>query len=532
MAVLSTLSNLHLPSWLHITLLPSLSSNFPPSVSENITPLILSTTAAALIAYAFFGPRSKNPTVPGPYELPIVGNFLQAYPYIKNQQFQELTAQLVEKYGNIVMLKLFSRQIVITRDPDVAKRVLNPSSSDPEFTRPDNSKIFVIPYMLFALGTDDLWKRHRKFLQPAFGPSHLRFALDASNEVMDELCRIWEGQISAKPDGKLRTNARDVMTSVTMDIIGKVAFSYDFKSVLHLTSHNAPQHSIDTILKTISNRFAVPPFLWSLFDLADSSSPVKKAREENAALLKDVIRRKREGAAGTIGKDERKFDLLDRLLAENEASGSGGEGKFGDEEILGEVWGFFMAGHETTSHTLTFIILELCRNPHILTKLEDEIETVLGGRDAEVTWDGVHQLKYLEMVIKETQRLHAVVGGIGRESTRDVDVLGHRIEKGTRVNVAIRLLQRDSRYWDEPLVFKPERWENGFVPRAGTYLPFGDGVHNCIGQKMALLETKITIVKLLQKFSFTMLPNQGLSIRTSVTSGLAHGLVVDVELRK
>ncbi|KAJ3039651.1 Cytochrome P450 3A4 [Rhizophlyctis rosea] len=532
MTVLSTLSNVDLPAlptYLQSLLatnikLPYALTSITSSDTISLSTLLLSTSAAALLTYAFFGPRSKNPTVPGAYELPIFGNFLQAYPYIRNHQFNELTEQWVAKYGNIVSLKFFQRQVIITRDPDVAKRVLNPSTTDPEFKRPDNSKIFVIPYMLFALGTDDLWKSHRKFLQPAFGPSHLRYALDVSNEVLDELEERWDDILKQK-GGEFRTNMKDVMTSVTMDIIGKVAFSYNFNAIQTLTTTGTFHSSIDVILKTISERFAVPPPLWRFFGLADSSPAVKQAREANEKLLKTVIaQKKKEGR-----KDERGFDLLDRLMVENESGGEGA-GKFSEEEILGEVWGFFMAGHETTSHTLTFIFLELCRNPHILAKLVEEIDTVL-PRNAKPTWDSLPQLKYLDQIIKETQRLWAVVGGVGRETTRDVELLGHKLQKGTRVNITIRQLQRDARYWDDPLSFIPERWDNGFVPRPGTFLPFGDGPHNCIGQKMAIIETKVAVVRVVQRFSVRMLEGQSLVCQTSVTTGLKDGLVVDVRRR-
>lgn len=132
----------------------------------------------------------------------------------------------------------------------------------------------------------------------------------------------------------------------------------------------------------------------------------------------------------------------------------------------------------TTANSLTFAILELCRFPRVLAKLEKEIFDVL-GKDGRLTQDNLPQLKYAEQVVKETLRLDPVVSGIPRQTARKLDILGHSIPAGVGVIAAVRAIHRDERYWESPLEFRPERWDNGFVPQAGTYLPFGAGPMNC-----------------------------------------------------
>ncbi|KAJ3278419.1 Thromboxane-A synthase [Borealophlyctis nickersoniae] len=528
---------------------------------------VLGTAVGIAVIYAFFGPRRKNATIPGPYEWPILGNFVQAYPFIRRGRFHDFIANLLDTYGDIVHFNNFGRTLVITRNAEVAKRVLGETGEDPEFYKRDTYKggqhIFIHKYMLFGMGTTDVWRMHRKFLQPAFGPMHLRYALDVTNEVMDNLDKVWGERCDAALMGdkdRVRMDVAVPMTALTLDVIGKVAFSYDFGSVASLNDA-APKQDfqlINVLLDTIGRRFQYPHLLWKWAGVDKSSPRVREADDYIDKIVTDVIKEKRalmraqrEANGGVWSPKESKAkDLLDRLLEDTEAEKE--TRRFTDEEIIDEVFGFFLAGHEyvppsaalfvdtthlkhlgsihrrTTSNTLTFILLELCRNPDVRDKLEQEIDALL-GKDGKPTWENLPQFKYTERVVKEAQRLHSIVGGTGRIASKDLDILGHRVAKGTQVNVSFRRIHVDPRYWPDPYKFNPDRWID--APAPGTYVPFGDGPHVCIGQKMALIEARIAIIRICQKFRMTMLPNQDLSLKVAVTTSLKYGLMVDIERR-
>jgi cytochrome P450 len=137
--------------------------------------------------------------------------------------------------------------------------------------------------------------------------------------------------------------------------------------------------------------------------------------------------------------------------------------------------------------------------------------------------------RYLEYVIKESLRLDPTASGLGKVSLNPVEVLGYKFNKGVLFIVDVLSVHRSEKYWDSPLTFNPDRWDNGFTPRPGTYLPFGDGATNCIGQKIAMMEMKVILVRLLQRYRFEICPGQDLSEVTTVTTGLKDGLDVFID---
>jgi cytochrome P450 len=152
--------------------------------------------------------------------------------------------------------------------------------------------------------------------------------------------------------------------------------------------------------------------------------------------------------------------------------------------------GFFTAGHETSSSTLGWAALELSRRPKIVEKLRQEIDPLFADSDDETNVaEQICRLKYLECFIKETQRFHTVVSLSQRIATKHVSVLGYEFEAGDIFNVNIAGLHADSEYWENPNDFVPERFELPIVP--GSFLPFSDGPHKCIGFKLAMSEMKV-----------------------------------------
>ncbi|KAJ3121900.1 Cytochrome P450 3A4 [Nowakowskiella sp. JEL0407] len=234
--------------------------------------------------------------------------------------------------------------------------------------------------------------------------------------------------------------------------------------------------------------------------------------------------------------EKMKRDLLDRLVLPQSAAQSLGV-TFSDEEIIGEVVGFFGAGQETSTQAMTFLVYELCENEGVQSKLVKEIDDVLGGNIP--TLDILPSLKYLDAVVKETLRFHTILPQMLRVTAQEFSANSDDgsiflFPKNSTVFIDCEAVHHSKTYWgDDVDVFKPERWlANGeeFVPVPGSFLPFGDGPMNCIGQKVALIEIKITMIRLLQEFKIRHSPKQGpVVLINTVTSGLKHGLIVEIE---
>ncbi|KAJ3176898.1 hypothetical protein HK101_010361 [Irineochytrium annulatum] len=209
------------------------------------------------------------------------------------------------------------------------------------------------------------------------------------------------------------------------------------------------------------------------------------------------------------------LDVLDRMMESSEWT---------DDEITDEVIALFLAGGETSANTIVNCALALDQHPEVRERMVAELDEVFGGDDS-VAWEKLGELKYTEAVIKESLRLYPVVVMSGvRLSSEDVEMLGYHIPKDTGVAVDILGIHRDEKNWKHPLSFMPLRWmEPGFQPVPGSYLPFGDGVHMCLG--------KWVLARIYRKYRLSVVPGQDLERVTTLTTGLKNGLKVVVEPR-
>ncbi|KAJ3056093.1 Thromboxane-A synthase [Rhizophlyctis rosea] len=259
---------------------------------------------------------------------------------------------------------------------------------------------------------------------------------------------------------------------------------------------------------------------WRSSGISEQSPTLAQATSYLKGIVTEVIREKR--AAKEKGVTSGRRDLLDQMMDKD----------FDDTELFEEVVGFFLAGHETTSNTLMYTVLELCRNPDVHAKLQREISTILPHKESPLTLDNLKDFKYLEQVIKEAQRLHTVVGVVGRNAAKDMKIMGYDIEAGTNINIPIKHIHLDERYWPEPQKFDPERFAEGrAAPVPGSYLPFSDGPHNCIGSKLAFIEAKVVLIQLLRQFDVELIPGQTFKYKNGVTTTLENGVRVKLGLK-
>jgi cytochrome P450 len=168
-----------------------------------------------------------------------------------------------------------------------------------------------------------------------------------------------------------------------------------------------------------------------------------------------------------------------------------------DDEICDELVLFLLAGHDTTSTTLTYALWALGRHPEMQDRVRAEA-AALGDRA--LTPEDVARLSYSVRVLHEALRLCPPAAAAARMATRDVAVDGCRVEAGTILIVGIYALHRDPSLWDNPLVFDPDRFSPG--NSAGRdrwqYLPFGAGPRSCIGDHFAMLEATLALATIIR----------------------------------
>ncbi|KAJ3176899.1 hypothetical protein HK101_010362 [Irineochytrium annulatum] len=230
-------------------------------------------TTAALTAVAcvlalivlFRAFRARKDRIPGPFALPIIGNASLVLKY--SGKFHLLRDVMTKAYGRIyrIVSPATGRQIVFTSDVDCAKRIF----AGDNFTRSGRAQWIVedmFRTVLFIMPTDADWRKHRKFLQPGFGPTHLRQALEATDTVTGELLSIWDQRLAAnaETDKPYVTDIYHVASSLTIDVIGLVAFSYRYNCI---PNHEEPEalktmKAYQSVFEVISQRFGTPRIFW------------------------------------------------------------------------------------------------------------------------------------------------------------------------------------------------------------------------------------------------------------------------------
>ncbi|TPX37590.1 hypothetical protein SmJEL517_g00659 [Synchytrium microbalum] len=481
---------------------------------------VLQGTAVAVVGVAlattlYIVTRRRTKEIPSDYVYPIIGNMLQIAKYAGKDLVHEYFLFVGEKYGKIARFVVGTERIMVN-DAAEAKRILLSS----EFEKTVDTRNFAGIAENGLIGLDgDKHKLHRKALQPAFGPSRLRHAFSQSVTSTKQLIEQWKSQ-----KGDINCNLLHNMNCITLDVIGKVALSQDLRMV-ESAANPTPEGQLlksqmNTVVKTLMKRLSVPSMLWPLFGLskADINRKTKLMLKSIGAPIDMSAKTVNEKFEKTIH-----WDVMDRLLAGN--VGAKGVGVvFNDEEIADETFVFFLAGSDTTALTLTNLFVQLADHPDVVKKLQAEIDAVIGAKGV-FTQEMLPQLKFLDCAVKEVMRLLPVALAVqARTPVAPTTLCGYQVYPGQSISINTGAIHRNPEYWHHPDKFWPERWESDFMPVPGSYVPFGDGIANCIGQRLANLESRTVAALLLQSFDIELPEGQDLARTTVSLTGYKPGL--------
>jgi cytochrome P450 len=203
-----------------------------------------------------------------------------------------------------------------------------------------------------------------------------------------------------------------------------------------------------------------------------------------------------------------------------------------ERQLLDEVMTLFLAGHETTAMALTWAWYLLATHPDALAALQREVDTVLAGRAP--TLADLPNLPYSDMVIKETMRLYPPAPGVSREAIEDVTLGGYPIKRGAMVAVSFYAMHRDERYFENPQAFIPERFDKaheGQFPRY-AYQPFGAGPRVCIGNSFAMLEARLALATMAQRYTMAVVEGQQIVPQQLVTIRPKNGIRMHLTQRE
>ncbi|HSR30514.1 MAG TPA: cytochrome P450, partial [Anaerolineae bacterium] len=179
-----------------------------------------------------------------------------------------------------------------------------------------------------------------------------------------------------------------------------------------------------------------------------------------------------------------------------------------DQAVRDQLLTLLIAGHDTSTASLTWTLYLLGRHPEALARAQAEVDSVLA--DEPPAAEHLSGLVFLEQVFWEALRLYPPIHIGNRLAATDLEIAGYEVAAGTRVMYSIYLAHRSEQYWEEPLRFRPERFAKelrGTRPPL-SYVPFGGGPRNCIGAAFAQVEAKVVLARLLQLFDLQLVSGE------------------------
>lgn len=430
--------------------------------------------------------RASRP--PGPRGLPLIGS---ARSFTRDPL--AFLTDVADKYGDIANFRLGLLDVYFVRHPDLVREVLITKRASFTMTALRAKINAVVGEGLFT-SRGELHARQQRLMLPVFRKSRI----EAYAGQMAELSRRARDQWR---DG-VPVDIADEMMKLTMLIAAQALFEQDIGEDTQAVSHN-----IDIVLEFFT-RLSSPFLKLSLALPLPSSLRFKKAVRDLDEVIYRMIDRRR-GTAGT-GKD-----LLSLLM---QARDDQTNVQMTEKQLRDEVLTLLIAGHETTANVLSWIFYLLSQRPEVDQRMHEEAKAVLGERAAFGAED-LDRLVYTRRVMQEGLRLYPPGWFIGREALQDVQLGGFTVPKGAVVIMSQYVTHRDARFFDEPDLFRPERWEGDLEARLprGAYFPFSAGDRHCIGEGFAWQEALLILATLAERWKFELVPGQRIRPRPSVT---------------
>ncbi|XP_074607167.1 cytochrome P450 4V2-like isoform X3 [Acropora palmata] len=349
--------------------------------------------------------------------------------------------------------------------------------------------IMIMNYSLMYFSGGSKWKTRRRQITPTF---HFRI-LNNFIQVFEEQAVIMVSHLEKKVK-KGVFNIMPYISRCALDVICVTSMDSSPNA-----QENVDSSYVNAVLRMseLVQKRQRSPWLWydALYYLMPSGREHSKCLKILHDFTNKVIdERIAERAARTVAPQENQEDsvndeevvfkrkkrqaFLDLLLEAYD------NGEISREGVREEVDTFMFEGHDTTAAGITWALYLLARHPEIQQRTHEEVDNFFAQRPDILTVEDLKQLRYLECVIKEAQRLFPSVPFIGRAVSEDYSLSGYIAPKGTTIVTAIVSLHRNPEVWPAPLQFDPDRFlpENSQGRHPFAFIPFSAGPRNCIGR--------------------------------------------------
>ncbi|EOA23843.1 hypothetical protein CARUB_v10017061mg [Capsella rubella] len=456
-----------------------------------------------LVSLIFVGKkikRSKWNLPPSPSMLPVIGNLHQLGD-LPHRSLQ----RLAKRTGHVMLLHLGFIPVTVISSKEAAEEVLRTHDLDC-CSRPE-----LVGTRLISRGFKDVgatsygqgWRERRKFMVREL------FCLkkvQSFRYIREEECNFLVKKVSESAVDQSPVDLSKALFWLTSSIVFRVAFGQSFHESEFIDKEKIEELVFEAEDAqagfTFSDFFPCTGLGWLVDWISGQHKKLNDVFLKLDALLQHVID---DHLKPGRSKDNR--DIIDEMLDVMHKQGKDDDSlRLTIDHIKGILTNVFMAGIDTGAITMIWAMTELATNPEVMKKLQGEIRERLGNNKERITEEDINKVPFLNLVIKETFRLHpAAPLLLPRETMAHVNVQGYDIPPKRRILVNAWAIGRDPKYWTNPEEFNPDRFIDSPVDYRGQHfelLPFGSGRRICPGISMGIATVELGLLNLLYFFDW------------------------------
>jgi len=454
-----------------------------------------------LVYKCLYGIRKPLNFPPGPPRLPLIGS-IPFLPKVKGPiafEGEKITAL----YGKVVGLYVGPIPAVALYDYEAVKQIFG----QPEALGRPNTFVFnqrMLGKRLGILFNDSPTYRtqrisaHRTLKDFGFGRKGIEETIKSESEYLVEYLKD-----HLDHDHDLMVILNVIVLNALWKIVGDRRYSIDdpkMRNLIELVNETNKADNLKLLL--------IMPLIRFIFPEKSGWNSQKRVVQQLHKLAQEMV----DEHKNTFDEDNVPRDFIDVYLKQMKENPK----VFNEEELLIVITDLFIAGSETTSTTLYWIIRYMLEYPEVQRKVQEELDQVLGGSAPSL--DDRSKLVYTEATLMEVMRHQTVLPfGVPRRAMADIKYKDYTIPEGSIMYGVARYIMRDPSYWKNADDFDPERFivtdpikHQLTIKKEDHFMPFGAGKRQCLGELLAKQEVFLITAKMLQNFTFAPSDNHEL----------------------
>ena len=415
---------------------------------------------------------------------------------------------VAKEYGGIACVNMGSYSFYLVTEPKLIKELLV-DNSDHYRKSTHYKQIRMVLGEGMLLSELDIWKQQRTHAQPKFTAKSLQPQVDWIADLAKSFIDNWDTNVESDKPLELEYQFNlltQLLAGVWVMGRGYESRAANIFNIYNQIRLNWPEMTdtksnffkIKNIKRELNFRHALKQLNSSVYDLLDDYPGII---EQDVGFLKHLIN---DGnARKSIKKNKRAY--RDQMLT------------------------LFVAAFETTATSLCWTMYALDQHPEIRQLVYQEVDNVLGKKIP--TAELLNKLNYTENVIKESLRLYSSIHSVSRVALVKNTVGGYTVPKGMTVTVSFYATHRLPEYWENPYKFDPDRFtkERSVGRSRFAYLPFGAGHRSCIGSYLAIMQSKLIVALIAQRYRLSLTPGHKIEPHAATTMRPKFGVKMNIE---